>query len=262
MMRVLGFLIATAWMAVLLPDPIADARDIKVPILVELFTSEGCSSCPPADAWLQQLDVSQPIAGAQVIVLSEHVDYWDHDGWKDPYSSSAFTDRQNGYVRNLRLTTPYTPQVIVDGQSELPLNDPKQASEIFLKAEKTAPVPVSISSTHVEANTPAILRAHIEADGSTEKRSSDIYAALALDHAESQVLHGENGGRRLTHVAVVEQITKVGKLEKGKIFSQNIQNNLKPGMDAKNLRLIVFVQQPDLGTVRGVALREIAQPNK
>ena len=258
----LGFLTMMAWMAGVGPDPTVAARDIKVPILIELFTSEGCSSCPPADAWLQQLDRSQPIAGAQVIVLSEHVDYWDHDGWKDPYSSPVFTDRQNGYVHNLGISSPYTPQVIVDGHSELRLNEPKQVSDVLLKAEKSVPVPVTISTIHVEGSAPGILHAHVEADGSTAIHSADIYAALALDHAESQVLHGENGGRRLTHVAVVEQLKKIGKLEKGKIFSQDIQESLKPGMDSMNLRLIVFVQQPELGNVLGAAQQGIEPSNK
>lgn len=240
----------------------ADPPNAVTPILIELFTSEGCSSCPPADTWLQQLEHSQPIPGAQAIVLSEHVDYWNHDGWKDPYSLSLLTDRQSAYVRVLRLSTAYTPQVIVSGKDELQLNDPQQVSQVLLKAAKAPQIPVSIGAISVEGNSPAVLRAHIEADGTSERRNAEIYAAVALDHAESQVLRGENGGRRLTHTGVVEELIKIGKVERGKVFSQEFHASIKPGVDPNNLRLVVFVQEPDFGSVLGAAVKEIGPAGK
>jgi hypothetical protein len=227
------------------------------PILIELFTSEGCSSCPPADAFVKQLDQAQPIPGAQAIVLSEHVDYWNRDGWTDPYSSSAFTARQNGYVRALAEYSAYTPQLIVNGRSELHLASPAQVKDTLLKAAKAAQLPVSIGALSIEGASPLTLHAHLDADGSMSRHNADIWAVVALDHAESQVTRGENGGRRLEHAAVALDLIRVGRLEKGKPFSQDFSWKLKPGLDASNLRLIVFVQESGLGDVLGAALAEL-----
>jgi len=228
------------------------------PVLVELFTSEGCSSCPPADALLQKMDVSQPVAGAHLIVLSEHVDYWDRDGWKDPNSSPALTERQAAYTRALRLETPYTPQFIVDGTSEMHPDNPQQVGKTFHEAAAAPKVSVSIGEVSVGAGNPGVLRTRIEADGSPDKHNADVYVAVALDRVESQVLHGENGGRHLTHVAVVQQLTKIGKLQKGKSFDETVQLKLKPGTDPKNVRIVAFVQEPGPGRLLGAALRKPA----
>jgi hypothetical protein len=224
------------------------------PILVELFTSEGCSSCPPADEFVQKIDSLQPVAGAQLIVLSEHVDYWDHDGWKDPNSSAALTERQGAYERALRLSTPYTPQIIVDGASEIRIGNPQQMEETFQRAVAVPKIPVRISAVTLDSANQGTLRTHIEADASSDNHGGDIYLAIALNHVESQVLHGENGGKRLTHIAVVQQLAKIGKLQKGKSFADDVQLKLKAGTDPKNIRLVAFVQTSGPGKLLGATL--------
>jgi hypothetical protein len=220
------------------------------PILIELFTSEGCSSCPPADVFLQQLDETQPIPGAQLIVLSEHVTYWDHDGWKDPNSSPALTDRQTAYDTVLTGKNVYTPQMIVDGAQV------KVDAHALKKAAATPKIPVRIGAITVDTANPPILRARIETDVNVENHGGDVYVAVALDHVESQVLRGENGGRHLIHVAVVQELTKIGKLQKGKSFAQDVQLKLKPGTDPRNIRLVALVQESGPGKVLGSALRK------
>jgi hypothetical protein len=234
----------------------ADPSASDVPVVVELFTSEGCSSCPPADLLLQKFDTNQPLPGAHLIVLSEHVTYWDHDGWKDPNSSSTLTDRQSSYEGVLGEKESFTPQFIVDGTEEFSFAKPNHIEDILRKAKDSPKLPVRIGEITFNPANPTVLRAHVETDANSGKHNADVYMAVALDHVESEVLHGENGGRHLVHVAVVQTLQKVGKLPKGQAFATDVQLKLKPGTDPSNLRLIAFVQEPGPGKLLGAAVRK------
>src|ERR1700740_3008697 len=117
------------------PKSIGDAT-ARTPVLIELFTSEGCSDCPPADALLEKLDRSQPLRNVEMVVLSEHVDYWDDIGWKDPFSSHEFSIRQSDYAHRFRLDGAYTPQMVVDGDAQFVGSDERRAIQVTENAAK------------------------------------------------------------------------------------------------------------------------------
>jgi hypothetical protein len=224
----------------------------RVPVLVELFTSEGCSSCPPADAFLQKLD-QQPVAGAELIVLSEHVDYWNHIGWKDPYSARFYSDRQGAYANRFDLDGPYTPQMVVDGSSEFVGSDPELARKAFDRALAVQKIAVRVSGISIGAEN--MLQARVETG--TVASDAEVVLAVALNQAESHVLRGENGGRLLRHTAVVRTMMKVGSVARGQAFAKDVQVTLPPGVARDNLRVIAFVQEAHQGKVLGSAVAKV-----
>jgi len=227
--------------------------ETRVPVLVELFTSEGCSSCPPADKFLEKLD-QQPVPGAEMIVLSEHVDYWNHIGWKDPYSMHLYSERQTAYAKRFQLDTVFTPQMVVDGASEFVGSNTAAAGQAFAKAIAGAKIPIRLAL--ISAVSPTI-RAHVETgtlDSSFAAREAEVYIAIALDRAESQVSAGENAGHKLEHVAVVRGFTKVGAISATRSLSQDVEWHLDQISASRDLRLVAFVQERRQGRVVGASL--------
>jgi hypothetical protein len=188
---------------------VLQAADVRVPVLAELFTSEGCSSCPPADALLMKLDELQPVEKAQIIVLSEHVDYWNSLGWKDPFSSAQFTDRQNMYAHAL-LTETFTPQLVIDGRTQVLGSDEKTVESAIARAATRPKSGVRIVSAKRDGNE-AVVGLAVDALSSGKK---DVWVAIADDRDETSVRKGENSGRTLRHVAVVRSLTKAGTVTK------------------------------------------------
>ena len=226
------------------------------PVVVELFTSEGCSSCPPADQLLQKFD-KQPFPGAQLIVLSEHVDYWNHIGWTDPYSSAAYSQRQNTYGNRLRLESVYTPQMVVDGSDEFVGNDPHEATKVFEKAVTRTKIPVRISRATLEGN---LVKAHLETGPlPAQSKKADLVFVVALNHAESEVARGENSGRHLTHVAVVRTLIKPASLRDGQSFSQDVSARIENGVDPSQLRVIAFLQESGQGRILGASVAQLSK---
>ena len=224
---------------------------VRVPVLLELFTSEGCSSCPPADRLLASLD-RQPVENADLIVLSEHVDYWNHLGWSDPFSSALFSARQQEYADRLHVASVYTPQLIIDGRVEVVGSDEPEVLKAIAKSAgepKTAMSVKAVQSIHSQGGASV----HVEADGGG--RNADLYIALTEDHAETHVLRGENGGKMLSHVAVVRSLTRIGKWEGTGVTGRDVQIPSPKGVsgNAHEMRVIAILQDPKTGRIVSAA---------
>ena len=217
----------------------------RQPVLVELFTSEGCSSCPPADRELTFLETQQPVSGADVITLAFHVDYWDSSAWKDAFSSAEFSERQNQYVKRMRLDSSYTPQMVVDGQSELVGSDSRQAAEAITKAanKEKAMVEIKLAEGMAEIGI-AMLQPH---------ESATIYLATAEDGLGTDVRGGENGGQRLQHISVVRKLDTVGQLTAAEnTFKSSAKLAASPAWKKEKLKYIVFAQELSTGRVLAI----------
>jgi hypothetical protein len=210
------------------------------PVLVELFTSEGCSSCPPADALLSRLGRTQPVHGADIIALEEHVDYWDRLGWKDPFSSEAATVRQNDYASAFGGQQIYTPQMIVDGRAEFVGGSDNDALRAIRSASQSPKPAVQLSwdtGDNLKINvSPLTVAMHGD--------DLQLLVAVAENMLHTDVKRGENAGRALEHNDVVRQLSLVAKINSPSSgFSST--TTLHPGHEwnRDNLRAVVLVQE-------------------
>jgi hypothetical protein len=217
-------------------------------VLVELFTSEGCSSCPPADALLRQVNGSQTSGGQLVVGISEHVTYWNQLGWSDPFSSPVYTERQNDYSERFHLEGVYTPQMVINGAEQIVGSDRAALLHAVEKEDAESPrmslriVSLSVAGGHLTVN--------LSTSGDLPAHGADLIAVLADDSDRSSVLHGENSGRTLAHVAVARSITRVARVQAAGELT--VQIPIPASMQTtQGHHLILFAQTPGNGRVLG-----------
>ena len=219
---------------------VAEADGARVPVVVELFSSEGCSSCPPADALLARLDREQPIAGVDVIALEMHVDYWNQLGWRDPFSQSAFSARQRAHAYFMGTRSVYTPQMVVDGRDEL-VGSNAAAARLAIERAGRAPH----LSVKLARNGDSIA---IDV-GPAPASEGACQAMLAVTERglSTRVTAGENSGETLAHGPIVRALRAVGDLGPSGLHA-NVIEPAKPGT-----RVVVFVEGRDSLHVLGAA---------
>ena len=225
--------------------PVAAAGKNATPVVVELFTSEACSSCPPADALLTKLNHQHEVNGAEVLVLGEHVDYFNRTGWTDRFSSRAFSERQNGYAKRFHLPSAYTPQIVIDGSFEAVGSDSVAVEReigIAAQAGKTASVGLSWAA-------PDKLRVNV---AGASGGASAVLLAITEDGLTTSVANGENSGRVLRHSGVVRALRQLGTTSAG-VFLGTAP--IVPAQEWKrpDLRVVVFVQRPGSREIIGAA---------
>jgi hypothetical protein len=216
-------------------------------VVVELFTSEGCSSCPPADELLGRLRQDLSAKNIQVIPLGFHVDYWNSLGWKDRFSSAEFTQRQEQYTHALKVDGPYTPEMVVNGEVEFVGNDAGQAQRtIRQQASELETAQIKIAPAGADQLT-------IQVKGPAESSGNAlVMLAITEDNLSTQVGSGENGGRKLHHAAVVRELREIGLLHNG-AMETTVPLKLEKDWKHNDLRAVVFVQQGPSGKIEGAA---------
>jgi hypothetical protein len=258
----LGTLLAVAYSAVSgirsdsrVPSPVTGAV-----VVAELFTSEGCSSCPPADGLLTTL-VQHGVGGITVLGLSEHVDYWNRLGWRDPFSSTAFTSRQSEYQSKVfHASSIYTPQLVIDGHLEVIGSDTKAVERAIASAAHAPKIAVDVVAAmadrggnhriQIDVNVPPVTTIH---------EPVDLVVAVTEDRLVSSVERGENRGRRLTHSAVVRVLTPVDTLSPDtRRWSTTTSVTVQPEWKPENLRVIAFLQEQETRRIVGAGFSNLA----
>ena len=217
-------------------------------MVVELFTSEGCSSCPPADQLVARLEREQPVAQADIVILGEHVDYWNQLGWPDRFAAGAFTARQQRYARALASDDVYTPQLVVDGQVGFSGSD---AARAVREIRRAAGMPHASLSARRSGDNVTLTTQQFPPG----TKSVEIFLAITEDALSSEVRRGENAGRRLSHAGVVRSLLSVAKFDarKSPAFSTDIPLHLLDEWNRANLHAIVFAQDRDSMRILGTA---------
>jgi len=212
--------------------------------VIELFTSQGCSSCPPADRVLGQTIINAKNNKQKVFALSFHVDYWNRLGWTDPFSNPDFSARQTGYVSALKLNGAYTPQMIVNGQTEFTGSDERSLNLAISRALK---IKAGVNFTKLDTvSSPGSLHVRYALEGNFS--GADIHCAVLSLHESTAVKKGENGGAILKNDNVVRQFNTANASASGELSFSNLPASLK-----ENIAVIAYVQEKNNGRILGAA---------
>ncbi len=232
----------------------------RAPVIVELFTSEGCSSCPPADEVLARLERTQPVEGAEIIALGEHVDYWNYIGWADPFSSPVFGERQGAYAEAFGRDGNYTPQMVVDGRAEFVGSNWNKAVAAISQAARAPKAEVQITPSRKAAGTVSLQVRAGNLPAVTDDDTVDLLLAVTENDLSSNVSRGENAGRRLNHRTVVRHLGLIGsaKAKQGASFSAESTVTLAKGWKPENLRAVAFLQERKSRRVIGAGAVKLA----
>jgi len=215
--------------------------------VVELFTSEGCSSCPPADelvAKIQKEYKDQP-----VYILAFHVDYWNRLGWKDGFSNAAYSARQNAYAQYLHLSQVYTPQIVVNGKKEfVGSEEGTLRNAIKSGLQKPSSAQITLNDLKAGQNKATI---HYQTEGN--EANSVLLLALVEKTARTNVKAGENGGRNLSHVQIIRQFQSTALNDK-KTGTESIA--LPKDFNSQNWEVIALIQNTQTGEITGAAKQD------
>src|SRR2546423_135477 len=229
----------------------------RTPVVVELFTSEGCSSCPPADRLLARLEREQPVEGAEVVALAQHVDYWNDLGWADPFSSHEASERQGEDAEAFGKDGGYTPPMIVYGRTEFPGGQSGKAFETIAQAAREPKAEVSLVRAADQANEGDSLRLSVRVvrlPKLTDGDAADVLLAVTEGGLSSDVARGESAGRRLAHIGVVRPLTKIGYVSAASPpFSADPVVALDKNWRREGLRVVVLLQEHTSRRVVGAA---------
>ncbi len=212
-------------------------------ILAELYTSQGCSSCPPADRLLSSIG---ELAGADVIPLAFHVDYWDDLGWRDPFSDAAWTERQQRYAARISQGRVYTPMMVVQGRAHMVGSS---QGEVASALEHAARAPATGATIRGRADQPE----RVAVEASAGDAPARAYVALVESGIDTRVLRGENQGRVLRNDHIVRRLRRAFELAAGERKSETVELALDPSWNRERLEVVLFLQDPESLAIESAA---------